>query len=104
MIDEPIHIQIIGLMPNEPIQITATRISSGTKKFKLQSYAKYVADGNGVVDLKKTIPIEGTYQDADMMGLFWSLEIKEEVQGIEETITEKLISTTKIYNLITYSK
>ena len=31
MIDEPIHMQIIGLMPNEPIQLTATRISSGAR-------------------------------------------------------------------------
>jgi dienelactone hydrolase len=93
MIDEAIHIQVTGLLPNTPIELKATRISAGTKKFKLQSFAKFVADENGIVDLKIAKPTEGTYQDADAMGLFWSLERKEEVQEIQEIgqhVTDKL--------------
>ncbi len=90
MIDEAIHIQVTGLKQNEPIELKATRISAGLKKFKLQSFAKFVADENGMVDLKLAKPTEGTYQDVDAMGLFWSLERKEEVQEVEHAITEKL--------------
>ena len=90
MIDEAIHIQVTGLIPNVPIEIKASRISAGTKMFKLQSCSKFIADNHGKVDLKIAKPIEGTYQDVDAMGLFWSLERKEEVRGIEQNITEKL--------------
>jgi len=90
MIDEAIHIQVSGLIPNVPIELKASRISAGTKMFKLQSFAKFIADDNGNVDLKIAKPIEGTYQDVDAMGLFWSLERKEEVQDDKQAITDKL--------------
>ena len=90
MIDEAIHIQVIGLLPNVPIELKATRISAGPKKFKLQSFAKFIADENGTVDLKLAKPTEGTYLKVDAMGLFWSLERKEEVQDVEQVITDKL--------------
>ena len=89
MIDEAIHIQVIGLIPNVTIELKATRITTGAKKFKLQSFAKFIADERGKVDLKIAKPIEGTYQVADAMGLFWSLERKEEVQDDKQGITDK---------------
>ena len=91
MIDEAIHIQVIGLLPNVPIELQATRISAGTKKFKLQSFAKFIADENGTVDLKIAKPTEGTYLEVDAMGLFWSLERKEAVQDDKQVITDKLV-------------
>ena len=90
MIDEAIHIQVIGLLSNVPIELKATRISAGPKKFKLQSFAKFIANENGTVDLKIAKPTEGTYQEVDAMGLFWSLQRKEEVQDVEHAITDKL--------------
>ncbi len=90
MIDEGLHITVTGLKSNLSIKLKATRISAGVTKFKLQSYAQFIADENGIVDLKIAKPIDGTYQEVDPMGLFWSLERKEEVQEVEQAITEKL--------------
>ncbi|MCM3079358.1 acyl-CoA thioesterase/BAAT N-terminal domain-containing protein [Brevibacillus invocatus] len=41
------------------------------------SYAIFVADRVGNVDLSTQAPIEGTYSDPDQMGLFWSMTVSK---------------------------
>ena len=39
-----------------------------------RSYAVFRSDDSGIIDLGRQAPLEGTYQTADAMGLFWSMK------------------------------
>lgn len=68
--DEPVHIRIQDLTPNQ--QITLRLVSSISGYFCLESHATFAADTEGVVDLKKHAPISGMYTEIEDMGLFWT--------------------------------
>ncbi|WP_078394413.1 acyl-CoA thioester hydrolase/BAAT C-terminal domain-containing protein [Shouchella patagoniensis] len=70
--DEQVAIQLTGSEPGSIITIIATTTDDTGQKF--ESQATFEADELGEVDLVKQKPIEGTYAEADAMGLFWSME------------------------------
>ncbi|MER1957159.1 MAG: acyl-CoA thioesterase/bile acid-CoA:amino acid N-acyltransferase family protein [Solibacillus sp.] len=88
MIDETIDIEIIGLKPFEEVVIEAKRLSSTSNPFYLQSYATYIANDKGEVNLASQEPINGTYFGVEPMGLFWSLERIDDDSEITASTSE----------------
>lgn len=73
LVDEKVNITLSNFKPSQKVTIRAnTRFD---KDYRCESYATFIADENGTVDLSKQKPIEGTYEDIDPMGLFWSMEM-----------------------------
>lgn len=99
MIDSPIKIRIVGLQPEELIELKASRIATGTKKLYLGSSAKFIANKEGIVDLTKHAPISGTYIGVDGMGLFWSLEIMDIGEDIESSNNNEQLLAPQIITL-----
>lgn len=96
--DEEVHMMLEGFSPFEKVKVTARStdyycINSDIKKTHgnvWESYAIFKADENGEIDVSKQIPIEGTYDVCDSMGLFYSMKIKRnrkfEVLHYDETV------------------
>lgn len=85
LVDEPVRISFSGLQPRQNVKVTISRISrSSTQTFYLSSYAEFIADDYGQIDLSRQSPIDGTYEGIDPMGLFWSLQIQQ-VQSEDNT-------------------
>ncbi|WP_040982656.1 acyl-CoA thioester hydrolase/BAAT C-terminal domain-containing protein [Oceanobacillus jeddahense] len=70
--DETIYIKVIGCSANTKVSIHASTYDEAHKQF--HSYAAFIADDNGVVDVSLQKPVEGTYDKADAFGLFWSMD------------------------------
>ncbi|KAM9061958.1 dynein light chain 1, axonemal isoform X2 [Sarcophilus harrisii] len=69
--DEPLHIQVQGLSPGEPVTVRALAVSYYGRLF--QSCAHYEADNIGALDLTKDPSQGGDYTGVEPMGLMWSL-------------------------------
>lgn len=71
-IDEEIMIKVVGCEKHSQVTIHATTHDEMKKKFC--SYATFVSDHEGSVDVSLQKPLEGTYDQIDQSGLFWSME------------------------------
>lgn len=71
-IDEPINISVTGIQPGQVITLHLIKKLNGERY--LASKASYTADQEGIVDLGRQSPVQGSYQGVDRMGLFWSME------------------------------
>ncbi|WP_164217152.1 acyl-CoA thioesterase/bile acid-CoA:amino acid N-acyltransferase family protein [Virgibacillus sp. YIM 98842] len=78
-IDEELTIKVIGCLKNSEVTIHATTYDEEEKKFC--SYATFIADHEGMVNVSSQKPIKGTYNQADSSGLFWSMEHAESKWG-----------------------
>lgn len=85
-IDESVTIAISGLQKNQKVVLRAVSedyycINAGITEQGLnsvwESYGVFIADDNGNLSLEKAVPMEGTYQSCDAMGLFYSMKIKK---------------------------
>lgn len=85
-IDESVEITISGLKRNQKVIIRAVSedyycinagMSEQGQNSVWESYGVFTADDNGDIPLYKAMPIEGTYQAIDAMGLFYSMKIKK---------------------------
>lgn len=83
MIGTPVEIKVTALEPNEIVTISAY-MKVGTRKYA--SVARYKADTEGIVDLGKIAPIEGSYEGVDTSGLFWSMIADDNHQIPEDVI------------------
>src|SRR5215510_4333924 len=72
LVDEPVTIELSGFPPREPVTITGTLRFAPSAVWR--SYATFVADQNGRVDLSRQAPVAGTYDGVAPMGLVWSAE------------------------------
>ena len=71
LIDEPVNIQLCGLIPDQKIRIRATTYDDRGQMWA--SWALFRADHTGSVDMRSQLPEDGTYGALDAMGLFWSM-------------------------------
>ncbi|MFC1767834.1 acyl-CoA thioesterase/bile acid-CoA:amino acid N-acyltransferase family protein [Candidatus Margulisiibacteriota bacterium] len=71
-VDEQMRIIISGLEPYLPITVKA--IMKDGRGELWASQAEFKSDENGTADLATQKPISGTYEDADPMGIIWSME------------------------------
>jgi dienelactone hydrolase len=69
--DSPLHLWITGLRPNQTVTVIASTLDWDGQPW--HAYATMAADRDGSIDLSKAVPLEGTYRQADSMGLFWSM-------------------------------
>ena len=69
--DEVVKIQVVGLAPGQTVTLKASLRDDLDQRW--ESYATFLSDGNGIVDVTTQAPISGTYDIADPMGLFWSM-------------------------------
>ncbi|MGX7826568.1 acyl-CoA thioester hydrolase/BAAT C-terminal domain-containing protein [Actinokineospora sp. 24-640] len=77
--DETFTTRVTGLDPNETVTITAEMFDDFVPARKWVSEASFVADGHGVVNLRRDAPLPGgSYTDDDEMGLFYSMRIDGE--------------------------
>ncbi|MBD7912830.1 acyl-CoA thioester hydrolase/BAAT C-terminal domain-containing protein [Clostridium cibarium] len=88
--DEPVNIKLSGLLKNEKVTIRAlsndyycinASIFDVGDKSIWESYATFVADENGNIDLENAQPIEGTYENINNMGLFYSMSVKKNIKA-----------------------
>jgi hypothetical protein len=68
----PFSLKVIGLRPGERAAIKA--VSADARKVQWESTAVFEADAAGVVDVSRQAPISGSYGEADILGLLWSMK------------------------------
>ena len=71
LVDESATIRAHGLQPNERIYIKAELTDGAGEQWT--SRAEFVADAEGIVDLSKQAPANGSYNEVSAMGLVWSM-------------------------------
>ncbi len=72
LVDRAVHIRITGLAAGESVEVGLEgRAADGVE---WRSSGTWEADGDGVVDLREDPPLTGSYEGADGMGLFWSMD------------------------------
>lgn len=69
--DVPLDISVKGCEPGKTIQLRLRGKDQAGADF--ESFGVFVADSEGMVDLKTQAPQSGTYSGIDPMGLFWSM-------------------------------
>ena len=69
--DEVVKIQVGGLAPGQTVTLRASLRDDRSQRW--ESYATFLSDRSGIVDVSTQAPISGTYSIADPMGLFWSM-------------------------------
>ncbi|KAK3093428.1 hypothetical protein FSP39_015615 [Pinctada imbricata] len=76
LVDQKVSIKVCGLDRNQPITLKAS-LSEG--KLRFASFGWFKADHDGNVDVSKSESLNGTYQDVDAMGLFWSMKPEPDI-------------------------
>ena len=69
---EPFSWKIVGLRPGERVALKA--VSRDARKILWRSEAVFTAAASGVVDVGAQAPVSGSYTDADIFGLLWSMK------------------------------
>jgi dienelactone hydrolase len=72
-LDAELQIQVLGLRPGAPVTISAETVDAAGQTWR--AHASFSADSEGRADVRRHAPLPGSsYQDADPMGLIWSME------------------------------
>ena len=69
--DQAVKVMVTGLSAGQPVTITAQATDAAHRTWRAQ--ATFHASKGGMVNLTSALPISGSYQGADGMGLFWSM-------------------------------
>jgi len=69
--DVSLHIRITGCQPSQSVEVRLEGQDQAGADFR--SWATFIADAEGTVDLTTQAPQSGTYSGVDPMGLFWSM-------------------------------
>jgi len=72
LVDEEVRIRVFELEPNQAVTLEA-RIE-GDKGEVFKSYAHYIADKDGGVDVCRDSSFGGSYSGIELMGLIWSMK------------------------------
>ncbi|MFD1084041.1 acyl-CoA thioesterase/bile acid-CoA:amino acid N-acyltransferase family protein [Micromonospora andamanensis] len=70
--DEPVRVRVRGLAARERVVVAAEAHDHAGHLWRAE--VTFVADANGVVDVSRDAPVEGSYSGVDPMGLFWSMD------------------------------
>jgi hypothetical protein len=70
-LDTELRVRLAGLPPGQGVTVRAE--SSDPAGRSWISAATFTADRDGLVDLTRDAPVSGSYQQADAMGLIWSM-------------------------------
>jgi len=95
--DDEIRIQITGSEPDAEVRFEATLVDHDGVEWS--SWATFVTDDEGVVDLTEGAPGSGSYEGTEPMGWLWSMETDAEVRGatldVEPTVEVDLTAETE---------
>jgi dienelactone hydrolase len=69
---EPFSWKVTGLQPGE--RVTVKAVSRDARMITWESGAVFEADSSGTVDIGKSAPVSGSYTEADIFGLLWSMK------------------------------
>lgn len=72
LMDEFLSIEIQGLQPFQKAKIEAVMTDDNGERWS--SWALFQSDANGSIVLSSDSPISGSYEQADGMGIFWSMK------------------------------
>jgi dienelactone hydrolase len=77
LIGTPLNITVSGLAAGAEVSVHSLRVLTGWtgQPSVYGAQARYRADAQGRVDLATAAPMEGSYQGADVQGLFWSAQL-----------------------------
>ncbi|MGG4604750.1 acyl-CoA thioesterase/bile acid-CoA:amino acid N-acyltransferase family protein [Paenalcaligenes sp. Me131] len=93
-IDVPRQISVRGAVPGEKVAISASTVRQGVR---WTSYAEFVADDRGCVELAKQVPDseDSTYDVADAMGLIWSQlpQVDTAREVFNQSVFDPLVTT-----------
>lgn len=76
-IDQSVHIIARNLPANTRAMVRATTNNILGLNCTAESWATFVSDSHGTIDLDVHRPIAGTYQNVDGMGLLWSMVMRD---------------------------
>jgi dienelactone hydrolase len=79
LLDQEVVIRLVGLRPRENVEIRAEALDARGITWK--SYGLFQADRQGVIDLSKQAPLQGSYEGIDSMGLFWAMHPPQSERG-----------------------
>ena len=68
---EPFSWKVSGIQPGGKVTVRAS--SRDARQIVWESEAVFQADPTGVVDLNRQAPVSGSYAEADIFGLLWSM-------------------------------
>lgn len=71
LVDEPVRIRLVDFPPRREVAVEAR--ASNWDNVEWHSHAVFITDDDGAVDLLTQRPASGSYEEADGMGLFWSM-------------------------------
>jgi len=81
LIDEPVAIRLRGFKVNQRVTLQARMGQNWS------SYATFLTDAQGIADIGTQQPLDGTYDRADPMGLFWSMALPPDVEFQPSAVT-----------------
>ena len=67
---------ISNLRPNTPVTLKLSVTNNVNLKYA--SKTEFKADTNGVVDLSKSVPTCGAYEDPDLMSIYWIMKSQKD--------------------------
>ncbi|XP_010333558.1 acyl-coenzyme A thioesterase 6 [Saimiri boliviensis] len=70
--DEPVHIAVRGLAPEQPVTLRASLRDENGALFR--AHARYRADARGELDLERAPALGGSFAGCEPMGPFWALK------------------------------
>lgn len=70
--DDPLHIAVQGLAPEQPVTLRASLRDEKGALF--QAHARYRADAWGELDLARAPALGGSFAGLEPMGLIWAME------------------------------
>ncbi|XP_064078590.1 acyl-coenzyme A thioesterase 1-like [Macrobrachium nipponense] len=98
--DEPVHIRVSGLKPNQDVTLQASAIEDTGVLY--MSYAHYRTDENGAVDVDKMESLGGQYEGIFPMGLIGSLVPAPPhyryIRFIKRVVEKPLVVTLSVHN------
>ncbi|HEV7236298.1 MAG TPA: acyl-CoA thioester hydrolase/BAAT C-terminal domain-containing protein [Ktedonobacteraceae bacterium] len=80
LIDDAFNIHLTGFTPGQRLTLKASMLDDFARQW--EAYAEFQADEQGRVDVATQKPLAGTYNNADPMGIVWSMLPTGEKQNI----------------------
>lgn len=77
--DAPLSIQLQGLEPGQQVTLHASTLDGW--RCSWASWATFVADEEGTVDVNQQAPLAGSYEGVDALGLLWSMTLQDPAES-----------------------
>ncbi|XP_067915498.1 peroxisomal succinyl-coenzyme A thioesterase-like isoform X2 [Heterodontus francisci] len=100
LIDEPVKLEIVHLVPNQQVTLQSRLLSEEADWW--EAYAHYVSDSEGIVRVTRDESLGGTYTGREPMGLIWSMMLapgsRPSMRLRKKDVTVPYLVTISVYN------